>query len=101
MKRHPLDVLALVAGMLFAGLGAVFLLDALNVFSADVSWIPPIVLIVLGFAGVLSTIGRRSERASARRQDEIRDDPTVVAAGDSELVHAGNTDATDEHVVEP
>jgi hypothetical protein len=58
MKRHPLDVVSLLAGLLFTGLGIAFLLDALNAWSADITWVPPIVLIVFGLAGVLSTIGR-------------------------------------------
>jgi hypothetical protein len=32
----------------------------LNIWSADITWVPPIVLIVLGLAGVLSTFARRA-----------------------------------------
>ncbi len=60
MKPHPLDVVSLLGGLLFVGLGGAFLLDATNVWSADITWVPPIVLIVLGLAGVLSTFARRS-----------------------------------------
>jgi hypothetical protein len=59
MKRHPLDLVSLLGGLLFMGLGVAFLLDALNRWSTDVTWVPPIVLVVLGLAGVLSTFGRR------------------------------------------
>jgi hypothetical protein len=59
MKRHSLDLVSLLGGALFLGLGTAFLLDALNIWSADITWVPPIVLIVLGLAGVLSTVARR------------------------------------------
>jgi hypothetical protein len=59
MERHPLDLVSLLGGLLFMGLGTAFLFDALDVWSADVTWVPPIVLIVLGLAGVLSTVGRQ------------------------------------------
>jgi hypothetical protein len=59
MTRHRLDIVSLVGGLLFVGLGVAFLLDALDAWSADITWVPPIVLIVLGVAGVLSTVGRR------------------------------------------
>jgi hypothetical protein len=60
MKRHALDLVSLLGGLLFVGLGVAFLLDSLNVWSADITWVPPIVLIVLGLAGVLSTFARRT-----------------------------------------
>jgi hypothetical protein len=62
MTRHPLDVVSLVAGVLFAGLGVAFLLDALDAWSADITWVPSIVLIGLGLAGVLSTVARQPAR---------------------------------------
>jgi flagellar biosynthesis protein FliQ len=60
MKRHALDLISLLGGLLFVGLGVAFLLDSLNIWSADITWVPPIVLIVLGLAGVLSTFARRA-----------------------------------------
>lgn len=63
MKRHPLDLFSLLGGLLFMGLGLAFLLDALNTWSTDITWVPPVVLIVLGLAGVLSTFGRRPGHA--------------------------------------
>ena len=76
MKRHDLDLVSLFGGVLFMGLGATFLLDALGKWSADLTWVPPIVLIVFGLAGVLSTIGRN--RAPAERLDA-----TEAAASDT------------------
>ena len=70
MKRHDLDVLSLVAGLLFLGLAVTFFLDATNVWSADVTWVPAIVLIALGIGGVLSTLRRRAPSLSAAETDE-------------------------------
>jgi hypothetical protein len=65
MTRHRLDVFALCSGLLFVGLAIGFLLDGLDVWNADPTWIAPLFLIVLGIAGVLSTLGREGrERVS-------------------------------------
>jgi hypothetical protein len=56
MKRHEMDVLSLVSGVLFAGLGAVFALHALGWFSLDVRAVPAVVLIVLGLGGIAAAL---------------------------------------------
>ena len=85
MERHPLDLVSLLGGLLFMGLGAAFLFDALNWWSADVTWVPPIVLIVLGLAGVLSTVGRpRPVETVADTPDVDIDVVPVTPAGDDE-----------------
>ena len=60
MTRHRLDVFALCAGVLFMALALGFLLDGLGVWNADASWIVPVLLIVFGLAGVLTTVGRHT-----------------------------------------
>jgi hypothetical protein len=83
MRRHDTDSLSLLGGLLFMGLGIAFLLDALDRWSADVTWIPPIVLIVLGLAGVLSTVGRRAPALPDGPADGVVErvgDPIVGAA---------------------
>ena len=60
MTRHRLDVFSLCAGMLFMALAIGFLLDGLDVWNADASWIVPVLLIVFGLAGVLTTVGRHT-----------------------------------------
>jgi hypothetical protein len=60
MKRHRLDVFALCTGGFFVALAVGFLFDGLGTWEMNVTWIGPILLIALGFAGVLSTIGRAS-----------------------------------------
>jgi hypothetical protein len=54
MQRHELDPFSLVAGLLFAALGGLFLLDAADVLSVQARWVWPILLIGLGIAGLVS-----------------------------------------------
>jgi hypothetical protein len=81
---------SLLGGLLFMGLGTAFLFDALNVWSADVTWVPPIVLIVLGLAGVLSTVGRQrplepaAEVATDLADPVVEDVPVAGSATDDE-----------------
>ena len=67
MKRHDLDVISLVTGLLFVGLAIVFGLHALGTFSIDVRVVPAVVLIVLGIAGIAAalTSSVRSNRSAA------------------------------------
>ena len=52
MKQHATDVISLVAGVLFVTLGVMFALDKLGAVTIDVTWIPAIVLVGLGIAGI-------------------------------------------------
>lgn len=56
MPRHDLDVISLVAGVAFGGSGLVFLIDRSTGVSGR--WVWPILLIVLGVAGLLASRGR-------------------------------------------
>jgi hypothetical protein len=64
MKRHDIDVISLVSGLLFAGLGAVFALHALDVFSIDVRVVAPVVLIVLGIGGIAAALTSSARSAA-------------------------------------
>jgi hypothetical protein len=50
MRRHDLDLLSLVSGVLFAGLGVVFALKATGTISLDLAIVPALVFIVIGVA---------------------------------------------------
>jgi hypothetical protein len=62
LARHRTDYFALFAGLLFAALGVGFILDGLEAWDADVTWVPPIVLVALGAGGVLATVTRHGGR---------------------------------------
>ena len=61
MSRHPLDLLSLVSGTLFAVLGLLFLLGRIDITSVALGAIWPIPLLVLGL--VLAAIGARRSPA--------------------------------------
>ena len=65
MTRHRLDVFPLCAGVLFMVLAIGFLLDGLDIWNAHASWIGPVLLIVFGLAGVLTTVGRYTRPGSS------------------------------------
>ena len=60
MQRHDLDVLALVGGLLFGGLGVLFALDAADSVDVQARWVWPILLIGLGIGGLLASRPRAS-----------------------------------------
>jgi hypothetical protein len=55
MERHRLDPLSLVAGLMFAVLGVLFLLDNAGSLTVQPRWVWPILLIGLGVAGLLAS----------------------------------------------
>jgi F0F1-type ATP synthase assembly protein I len=67
MSRHDLDLTSLVSGIVFVGVGIVFLLDLSADYSVSPRWVIPLVLIGIGLAGLLSTAnaGRRGTRGSS------------------------------------
>ena len=70
MTRHRLDVFSLCAGVLFMALAIGFLLDGLDVWNAHASWVVPVLLIVFGLAGVLTTVGRHTRRTDSLPDQE-------------------------------
>jgi hypothetical protein len=66
MERHELDPIALLAGVVFTGLGLLFLagrFDALGV--GGFRWLWPSLLVLLGLATLLGTLGRGRGDASS------------------------------------
>ena len=62
MWRHERDAVSLMAGLLFVLGAAVFLLGDLTDLDVDGRWVAPLVLIVVGGVGLLSTLrGQRSD----------------------------------------
>lgn len=57
MKRHSLDALSLVFGLLFAAVAVVGLTDQLTLTVVDVRWLGPALLVAIGIALVV-TAGR-------------------------------------------
>lgn len=50
MERHDLDLTSLISGLLFVGLGVLFLSDRVGAIDLQVRWVWPGLLIGLGIA---------------------------------------------------
>ena len=68
MKRHPLDPVSLVFGLLFAGLGGAFLLARIDIATTGLRWVWPLPLLALG--ALLIALGAR--RTSETTEDDER-----------------------------
>ncbi|MCW2724134.1 MAG: hypothetical protein JWN35_1055 [Frankiales bacterium] len=59
LKQHKPDVFSLVMGLLFAGIGGLFLVTDLGSWALDLRWTGPVVLITIGVIGLLASIRPR------------------------------------------
>ncbi len=76
MKRHALDLVSFVAGVLFVTLGVLFALDQLDTLDLDLRWVPAIVLLALGAAGIAASLTRDARlRAASDAAIATRDEP--------------------------
>jgi hypothetical protein len=80
VQRHDADLTSLIAGLVFALIGAAYLVDAAGVLDLKVRWVLPLVLIGLGVAGLAGSLLRASRRGAAERtrwedlDEELLDD---------------------------
>jgi hypothetical protein len=68
MKRHPLDPMSLVFGLLFAGLGLAFLIARIDIANTSLRWVWPLPLLALG--ALMIALGAR--RSTETTTDEER-----------------------------
>jgi hypothetical protein len=62
VRRHDLDWVSLVAGLVFLAIAAAYLLQVSVGVSIAIGWVLPIALIGLGVAGLATSLGRTSRR---------------------------------------
>jgi hypothetical protein len=67
------NLTALISGLVFIVLGAVFLLERLSVIDVSAGFVVPVLLIGVGIGVVL---GSRRPRPHERPPDEKREEPT-------------------------
>jgi hypothetical protein len=70
MKRHALDPISLVFGLLLAGSGLTFLVARVDVANTNFRWVWPVALLALG--ALMIVLGTR------RTSDTNRDDETIA-----------------------
>jgi hypothetical protein len=75
MKRHDLDLVSLVAGLVFAVVATTHLVGAATGDYLDLRWVAPMLLVGLGAAGLAGVL--RSLRPSDASESES--DPNVGA----------------------
>ncbi len=75
MRRHDLDVISLVFGLAFAGLGLAFLAGWTTATTLRWAWIWPLLLVGVGVSTVLSVRPRDavSSRESESHHGDIED----------------------------
>ena len=64
MRRHELDLVSLIAGVVFAVIAVTYLVDAASEESLELAWLAPVLLVGIGIAGLASAVrGVRTPRA--------------------------------------
>lgn len=82
-ERHPLDLFSLIAGVVFLGVGLVFVINETADANVDVGWVVAALLIGLGLAGALGSLVRPRRR---QRDTAPGVDTEVQEAGDREEI---------------
>lgn len=78
MRKHPIDLTSLLAGLVFVGLAAVYLLAAASGNEVDASWVLPIALVALGLAGLVGGVSRAVRRPDPSGDAEADSDTTAL-----------------------
>lgn len=65
MKRHPLDVLSLLTGIVFLAIAAVYLFADVGDLTPALQVTMPLMIVGLGVAGLVAAVGAQ------RRNDEV------------------------------
>ena len=76
MRKHPIDLTSLLAGLVFVALASVYLLAAATGNHVDASWVLPIALVALGLAGLAGGLTRAVHRPSPATAPTSGDEPT-------------------------
>ena len=95
MRKHPIDLTSLLAGLVFVALASVYLLAAATGNHVDASWVLPLALVALGLAGLAGGITRavrRPEPVASSSGQAATEQPTEhTAPTSSEETDASST----------
>jgi hypothetical protein len=80
VRRHDLDLVSLITGVVFALVAVAHLVGAATGDSLDPLWLAPALLIGLGVAGLAGALrsGGRTDEPTDDRTDDRTDDPAPV-----------------------
>ena len=74
MRRHELDWISLIAGVVFTGIAVLYLVVSGTDINVDARIVWPVVLVALGLAGVATAV--RATQREERAFTESEEDPT-------------------------
>jgi hypothetical protein len=81
-ERHSFDPFSMLAGLLFLGLGIVFVVAESGDVSVQARWILAALLVGLGLAGALSSVARPrgGDAAAEPTREDAADEGSVAGA---------------------
>ena len=77
MKRHDIDPISLVFGLMFAAAGALFMSANLDFSDVRGEWVWPIPLVLVGIALLVSALARRDDEGVIGEESESERDETL------------------------
>ena len=69
MRRHPLDLTSLIAGLVFVGVAVAYLVGTWTGTHVGAGWLLPVVLIGLGLAGLGGAVRRGIQQSAPKDPD--------------------------------
>jgi small-conductance mechanosensitive channel len=79
-ERHTLDLFSLLAGILFVGLGFLFVADESSGLDVEPRWILASLLVGLGLAGIAGSLARTRSDENGRQAAEEPDERDALEA---------------------
>lgn len=89
MRRHELDLVSLVAGLVFVAIAAVYLVAESAGRDVSAGWVLPLGLIGLGLAGLTGSV-RRGLRSDPAPTPQVTHDIASEGYGRSDLQSSGD-----------
>jgi hypothetical protein len=74
VKRHPVDLVPLVLGLALVAVAVAVLLDHLGAADLEAGFVLPLLLLVVGAAGLLGSLSRLGREAGTPYDDDGRPD---------------------------
>jgi uncharacterized membrane protein len=77
VKRHDIDPISLVFGLMFAAAGVLFMSANLDFSDVRGEWVWPIPLVLVGIALLVSALARRDDEHVIEEESETQRDETL------------------------